>query len=194
MPNGWTEPYEACIGLPGDGGQRTSQLASSEQAQFQALAKTPLEFVHYDVVRRQDHAEWRQCTAKQDCAVASGPCGATDVVAKSAKKAYASWTATRQEQINCDQFDEARPVLACEEGKCIDTNARPASCWSACAADADCVIDLVCDGSTPINKRMLADEGYQRWRWFRVVDAWDRCNEEQSPPIGKCVGGRCALR
>jgi fermentation-respiration switch protein FrsA (DUF1100 family) len=58
----------SCVGLPGDVGQRTSQLASSEQAKFQALAKAPLELLHYDLVRRQDHAEWRHCTAKQDIA------------------------------------------------------------------------------------------------------------------------------
>jgi hypothetical protein len=194
LPNGWADTYDACKGLPGDPGKRVEAIATAEQAKFQALAKAPLEPVRYEVVRRQDHAEWRQCAQKSDCVVVSGPCGAQDVAAKSAKKAYASWAHTREEQINCDQPDEARPVVACEAGQCLDTAATPKSAWSACNTDADCVIDLACDTPAAINKRTRLDAGYQRWHWFRTVDAWDRCAEVEEPKAGRCVAGTCAAR
>jgi hypothetical protein len=194
MANGWAETYEACKGLPGDPGKRVEAIAAAEQTQFLALAKAPLEFVHYDVVRRQDHPEWRQCRTKRDCVVVDGPCGAADVVAKSAKKDYASWARTREAQINCDQPDETHPNVACEAALCIDSAAVLNPRWSTCNTDADCQIDLSCDAPVAINKRTRLDPGYQRWHWFRTVDSWDRCAEVEEPKPGSCVAGSCVVR
>lgn len=196
VPNGWAEVYDACTGLDGPTGQRITAFVQVDRRRFAAVAGAPLEPVRYAVVRRQDNPAWRRCVSAKDCVVASGPCGWPDVIAASAKKAYGRWAKQRAEQINCDRPDDSAPVSAsCEAQQCVDRAAMPQERWSACRADADCAVDLSCDAPVAINKRTLDDAGYQRWRWWKVVDAWDRCGAAETVAgEARCEQGVCVPR
>jgi hypothetical protein len=126
--------------------------------------------------------------------MAAGACGFPDAIAKSARAAYASWAKTREAQINCDQPEESENKITplCQASQCVDPYAIPQTRWTACKADDDCEVDLECDVPTAVNKTTRSDPGYLRWRWWRVVDAWDKCSDpEMARRKGRCTQGRC---
>jgi hypothetical protein len=191
VPNGWAEVYDACRGI-----DRIASFVEEQAKDWKALMAKPVEFEPYTVVKRSEQRAWRTCATNAECTIARGACGFPDAIAKSAKGAYASWAKTREDQINCDQPEDGDKITAaCVAATCVDPHATKQAQWAACKVDDDCVVDLECEPSAAlaVNKKTRTDPGYLRWRWWQVVDAWDRCSDPDVPSKrqAKCISGSC---
>jgi hypothetical protein len=194
VPQSYEDAYQNCVPL-GAYQKELGAFATDEYVKLEKRKAEPLLLPERSVTKRSDHPEWFRCASSVDCTMAYGPCGWADVVSSASKGPYLKWAKNRGEQINCDAPPDADDIqIECLDQRCVSVNAEEKASWFTCKTTSDCANGDAC---TPtLNKEAFKQNGPATWAWFKTVDQWENCPDEQTATSkrAECFANKCVVK